>query len=217
MDIGVSGDGTLGELLVSIPWLLLGLVAWRGRRRRAVVEAPADVRPSDAGPDAEPLGIMSSGAFDQQDLRSAGDDAAVAPLPSGAEERPPVLSLQEQEDNLSAAIEAAKSARDDLQISHNSVALARLLLARSARPQASVLLQSAVMSARRAKLPVVHAEARVELAELALADGDLTSACEHWQMAKLMFHEMGRRPDQERMADLMRTHRCPSDWILTNF
>jgi hypothetical protein len=64
---------------------------------------------------------------------------------------------------------------------------------------------------------VVHAEARVQLAELALADGDLTSACEHWQMAKLMFHEMGRRADQERISDLMRTHRCPSDWILTNF
>jgi hypothetical protein len=217
MDIGVSGDGALGVLLVSIPWLLLCLVAWRGRRRRAVLDAPADVRPSEAVPDAEPLGVMSGGAFDQQDLTSAGGDAAVAPLPSGTEERLPVLSQQEQEDNLSAAIEAAKSARDDSQISRNSVELARLLLARSARPQASVLLQSAVMSARRAKLPVVHAEARVQLAELALADGDLTSACEHWQMAKLMFHEMGRRADQERMADLMRTHRCPSDWILTNF
>jgi hypothetical protein len=79
------------------------------------------------------------------------------------------------------------------------------------------LLQSAVMAARRAKLPVVHAEARIELAELALAEGDLTSACEHWQMAKLMFHETGRRFDQDRMADLMRIHRCPTDWILTNF
>jgi hypothetical protein len=154
---------------------------------------------------------------EQIDLESAGGDAAAAPMPDGGDERAPVLSLQEQEDNLLAAIEVAKSARDDPQISRNSVALARLLLARSARPQASMLLQSAVMAARRAALPVVHAEARIELAELALADGDLTSACEHWQMAKLMFHESGRRADQERMADVMRLHRCPTDWILTNF
>jgi hypothetical protein len=97
------------------------------------------------------------------------------------------------------------------------VALARLLIARSQRPQASSLLLSAVLAAQRAKLPVVHAEARIELAEIALLDGDLTTACEHWQMAKLMFHDTGRRFDQDRMADLMRRHRCPTDWVLTNF
>lgn len=217
MDIHVSWDGAVGVLLISIPWLLLGLVAWRGRRRSDGLAAPADVRPSDTAHDSEPLGVMTAAASEQMDLASMGGDAAGAPLPGVGVERAPVVSLQEQEDSLFAAIEAAKSARDDPQISRSSVALARLLLARSARPQASVLLQSAVMSARRAKLPVVHAEARIELAELALAEGDMTSACEHWQMAKLMFHETGRRSDQERMADLMRHHRCPTDWILTNF
>jgi hypothetical protein len=73
------------------------------------------------------------------------------------------------------------------------------------------------MVSRRAKLPETHAEARIELAELARADGDLTSACEHWQMAKLMFHETGRRADQDRMADVMRQNRCPTDWVLTGF
>ncbi len=36
-----------------------------------------------------------------------------------------------------------------------------------------MLLQSAALVARRAKLPVVHAEARIELADLARVDGDL--------------------------------------------
>jgi hypothetical protein len=130
---------------------------------------------------------------------------------------PPGLSLQEQEDALISAVATAKAERDDVALSRDSVRLARILIARSARSEAAALLQSAALVARRAKLPVVHAEARIELADLARSDGDMTSACEHWQMAKLMFHESGRRADQDRMADLMRQNRCPTDWILTNF
>ncbi len=217
MDIRVSLDGAAGLLLVSVPWLLLLLVAWLGRRRRAIKDVPVDAGRDSMPRAVEPFGIMTTPASEHMDLSVAdGDLAGAAPLTSGAPAAPD-HSPQDQEEALSAVVEEAKSARDDALLSRSSVALARLLLARSARPQASTLLQSAVMAARRAKLPVVHAEARIELAELALIEGDLTSACEHWQMAKLMFHETGRRSDQERMADLMRIHRCPTDWILTNF
>jgi lipopolysaccharide biosynthesis regulator YciM len=121
------------------------------------------------------------------------------------------------EQRLMSALETAQATNDQVGLARDSVELARLLLARDARPAAEVLLRKAVMVARRAKLPETHAEARIELAELARADGDLTSACEHWQMAKLMFHETGRRGDQDRMADVMRQNRCPTDWILTGF
>jgi len=217
MDIRVSLDGAAGLLLVSVPWLLLLLVAWWGRGRRAVRTEHPERDAGRPAPEAEPLGIMTASASEQMGLSGAGGDVPEPSLHSAGVESAPVLSLQEQEDTLRMAVEAAKSARDDPQLARSSVELGRLLLARSARPQASVLLQGAVMAAGRAKLPVVHAEARIELAEIALAEGDLTSACEHWQMAKLMFHEMGRRSDQDRMANLMRVHRCPTDWILTNF
>ncbi len=208
MDIRVSLDGAAGLLLVSAPWLLLLLVAWWGRPRRTSRDVPHDART---------LGIMTAPASEQMDLSGVGGEmAGPGPLPDRVDVAP-LMSLREQEETLVATVDAAKSARDDPLLSRSSVALARLLLTRSARPQAASLLQSAVMAARRAKLPVVHAEARIELAELALAEGDLTSACEHWQMAKLMFHETGRRSDLDRMADLMRIHRCPTDWILTNF
>lgn len=217
MDIRVSLDGAAGLLLVSVPWLLLLLVAWVGRGRRAINDVPLDSGRDNVSRAVEPFGIMTTHASEHMELSGAGGDmAGASPLTSGAPAAPD-YSPQEQEEALVAAVEEAKSARDDALLSRTSVALARLLLARSARPQAAALLQSAVMAARRAKLPVVHAEARIELAELALIEGDLTSACEHWQMAKLMFHETGRRSDQERMADLMRIHRCPTDWILTNF
>jgi hypothetical protein len=216
MDIRVSLDGAAGLLLVSVPWLLLVLVAWWGRARRAGHTVPAGRDDAPSASIAEPLGIMTTSASDNTGLSGASGDVGESPPHAGLE-MAPVLSQQEQEDTLRMAVEAAKSARDDPQLARSSVELGRLLLARSARPQASVLLQGAVMAAGRAKLPVVHAEARIELAEIALAEGDLTSACEHWQMAKLMFHEMGRRSDQDRMANLMRVHRCPTDWILTNF
>ena len=214
MDIGVALEGAAGLLLISVPWLLLAIFALR--RRRAVEVVPAESADGHPSVPKDALGMMTVPSSDDgEPMNLPADEASgaifLAPVPE------PVLTLQEQEDALVLAIEEAKTARDDLLLSRRSVALARVLIARSQRPRASSFLQSAVLAARRAKLPVVHAEARIELAELALADGDLTSACEHWQMAKLMFHETGRRHDQDRMADLMRQQRCPTDWVLTNF
>jgi hypothetical protein len=214
MDFGIALDGAGGLLLVSLPWLLL---VWAAQRRARKAEATPVQSTDDRAPlPAEPLGVMTASHSHQTDASSFEGDVAEA-LNAVPDDAPPPLSLEEQEAALVLAVETAKADRDDPILSRSSVALARLLIARSQRPQASSLLLSAVLAAQRAKLPVVHAEARIELAEIALLDGDLTTACEHWQMAKLMFHDTGRRFDQDRMADLMRRHRCPTDWVLTNF
>jgi hypothetical protein len=223
-------------LLLSLPWLLLALAAWRathvaghsdglGRpdirnantaKERAVGGGAAGGVPQPG--EGETLGVMAVTASSWDGSHLVSHDAPGAEpafLPEAV--APPTLSLQEQEAALILAVEAAKAERDDVALSRDSVLLAKLLIARSARSEAAALLQSAALVARRAKLPVVHAQARIELADLARSDGDMTSACEHWQMAKLMFHETGRRADQDRMADLMRQNRCPTDWVLTNF
>jgi hypothetical protein len=236
MDIRVSLDGAAGILLLSLPWLLLVLAAWRatngaGRSdglggpdirnaksatERAVGGGPAGGAPSSG--EGQTLGVMAATASSWDGSHLGSHDAPGAePVFHPEAVAPPTLSPQEQEDALILAVEAAKAERDDVALSRDSVLLAKLLIARSARSEAAALLQSAALVARRAKLPVVHAQARIELADLARSDGDMTSACEHWQMAKLMFHETGRRMDQDRMADLMRQNRCPTDWILTNF
>jgi hypothetical protein len=223
-------------LLLSLPWLLLALAAWRannvagrsnglGRpdirnsksaKEGAVVGSPAGEFPHPGG--GKTLGVMavSASSLDGGHL-VPHDTPGTEPVFLPETIAPPTLSLQEQEDALVLAVEAAKAERDDVALSRDSVLLAKLLIARSARSEAAALLKSAALVARRAKLPVVHAQARIELADLARSDGDMTSACEHWQMAKLMFHETGRRADQDRMADLMRQNRCPTDWVLTNF
>ena len=63
----------------------------------------------------------------------------------------------------------------------------------------------------------VHAQVRLELAEAAYALGDLTSACEHWQMARTALQEDGQRDAYTRVEKQMRDHGCPTDWVLTDF
>lgn len=204
MNVGGALTAAAGEILLALPWLLLALVAWQSSRSR-----PA------AGPRAEPAGVMAPAPIVEPPSGLVQTDAG-EPIPPPAAAATPSPE-PDREVVLLSGIAEAKAANDDLVFSSSSVELARLLIARSARQQAAQHLQSAALAARRSNLPEAHAAARIELAELAYRDGDLTSACEHWQMAKLMFHETGRRSDRDRIADLMRQHRCPTDWVLTNF
>lgn len=62
-----------------------------------------------------------------------------------------------------------------------------------------------------------HAEARVQLAEAAYLAGDLTSACEHWQLARGAFQDDGQKDAHAKIEKRMRDHGCPTDWVLTDF
>lgn len=238
MDMRVSLDGAAAMLLLSLPWLLLALAAWRGGVKAVQAEVKTALPQSSILADDGRLAAPSQPEIrhaviampfsehtrsDTTGLQYASDSHPDMNIAAGevaiqdVTDWIPSLSPQQQERALETALATAKSDRDDAALSRNSILLARILLSRSARDEAAALLQSAALSARRAKLPVLHAEARIELAQLAHGDGDMTSACEHWQMAKVMFHETGQRPDQDRISDLMRQHRCPTDWVLTNF
>ena len=62
-----------------------------------------------------------------------------------------------------------------------------------------------------------HAEARLQLGEAAFAAGDLTGACEQWQMARTALLESGQKEAYERIDKRMRDNGCPTDWVLTDF
>lgn len=62
-----------------------------------------------------------------------------------------------------------------------------------------------------------HAEVRLELAEAAYAGGDLTSACEQWQIARTAFQEAGLADAHARVERRMSENGCPTDWVLTDF
>ncbi len=46
---------------------------------------------------------------------------------------------------------------------------------------------------------------------------DLTTACEHWQIARGLFFDMNDRELHKTAEGLMLRHGCPTDWVLTDF
>ena len=62
-----------------------------------------------------------------------------------------------------------------------------------------------------------HAKARVLLGDMAQANGDLSTACEHWQMARALFYELDQKGDHASVEARMLKNGCPTDWVLTDF
>jgi hypothetical protein len=94
---------------------------------------------------------------------------------------------------------------------------AHLHLAAGASEEATAQLRLCVRLASKLKQPAIEAAARLELGDLARASGDLTTACEHWQMARALYAAL-RRDIDTRAAELrMERARCPSDWVLNQF
>lgn len=65
--------------------------------------------------------------------------------------------------------------------------------------------------------PEAHAAARLALGEAAHRAGDLTTACEQWQMARTAYLQAGDTEHHARVEKRMRENGCPTDWVLTDF
>ena len=106
---------------------------------RAVGGGPAGGAPSSR--EGQTLGVMAATASSWDGSHLGSHDAPGAePVFHPEAVAPPTLSPQEQEDALILAVEAAKAERDDVALSRDSVLLAKLLIARSARSEAAALL-----------------------------------------------------------------------------
>ncbi len=82
---------------------------------------------------------------------------------------------------------------------------------------AAATLRDAIRLAASSDLPSQHAAARLELGELARQDGDLITACEHWQIARGLFHDLKNSARVKSTEARMRDQGCPTDWVLTDF
>lgn len=65
--------------------------------------------------------------------------------------------------------------------------------------------------------PGAHAAARLALGEAAHSAGDLTTACEQWQMARTAYLQAGEAEHHAEIEKRMRENGCPTDWVLTDF
>jgi hypothetical protein len=82
---------------------------------------------------------------------------------------------------------------------------------------AAELLRKCIRAASTAGQKEAHARARVALGDIAQGSGDASTACEHWQIARLIFHELRQTRDYEAVDVRMQRNKCPTDWVLTDF
>ncbi len=83
--------------------------------------------------------------------------------------------------------------------------------------RAEEIFQSILDAATQREDLHTQCEARYYLAKVNKEMGDLTLACEHWQIARELYEAKG---DKERIAEIekhMRENGCPTDWVLNGF
>lgn len=146
---------------------------------------------------------------------------AAGTMPLTAVAQPPVAGAPQPRIILDAAALSAELAdaesngrKDRLPTLYLS--LARCRLEAGDTDEAEAFLRKSILGAGT-RHKQVHAEARLALGDLAHAGGDPTTACEHWQIARALFHELGKKPEHEATESRMLRNGCPTDWVLTDF
>jgi hypothetical protein len=129
----------------------------------------------------------------------------------------PDLTARLDSKALAAAVAEAEAAGQPDRLPGLYLSLARFHLQSGETPDAEQLLLKSIRGAANGRHKGVHAQARLELGDLAHAGGDLTTACEHWQIARALFHELKQPSDHKAAETRMLRNGCPTDWVLTDF
>lgn len=224
MQQGFAIDGTLGLLLLALPIALAALAAiWAARQSRTPRSAAAP-----------PQRMTTEGTIDMQRALSpvpaspAPDTAAASPVgprPSPAklltepqlQPVPRAETAANDPDAMAAAIARSEARGDNNEIAHLYIKQATAYIAAGRREEAASRLRDAIRVAALNRLAEPHALARLELGDLYLSNGDPTTACEQWQIARNLFHDLSRPADRDDVDKRMLGNGCPSDWVLTDF
>ena len=197
------GDkATLETLLSAAVFLipiavLFTLILLLSRRRWRSAQSPAAQprEPSSEPPQAEPLQAFSS------------DQQAQTPPPA------PVESVETILEKIETALDRGeKTALSGL---YYELAASHARLGKVEARMAA--LRSAAGYGALHGPPGAHAAARLALGEAAHSAGDLTTACEQWQMARTAYLQAGEAEHHAHIEKRMRENGCPTDWVLTDF
>ncbi len=82
---------------------------------------------------------------------------------------------------------------------------------------AEEFMEKAIMTASKDQDVITLSQARLSLAELNHAMGDLTLACENWQLARELFQELKNEERVNNIEQKMKDTGCPTDWVLNDF
>jgi hypothetical protein len=125
--------------------------------------------------------------------------------------------VEENVETIAHRIDAAQAAGDNAALADLYLALADAYKKRGDEKARMTALTSAAGCGALHGPHASHGSARMQLADLAYGAGDLTSACEHWHLARGAFQAGGQTEEHARVEKLMRDHGCPTDWVLTGF
>src|SRR3990172_4151461 len=93
-------------------------------------------------------------------------------------------------DEIASLITAARSRGSEADLSGLYLALARDRMANDRLEEAGDLLRKSIRLAAKLGQKQTHAGARLALGDFVREQGDLTTACEHWQIARGLFQEL---------------------------
>lgn len=144
------------------------------------------------------------------------DRRPVAPPEAAAKAAPRPVAPMPLEDLLTA-IESAERSGDETRLAGFYVALARHHVSTGRSDEAAGMLRQSIRIASRLGLGAEHAAARLELGDIARAGGDLTTACEHWQIARGLYFDLKHAEALEAAEARMQRTGCPTDWVLNDF
>lgn len=226
MSQGLELSGMAATVALALPFVLLLWTAVRGTRARprspaAEVEgraAPEPLPPAEASP---PPPAAAPDTREQRPESQRGQAAAPeAPAPAPPS-RPTAEELAAAAKAEAAAI-AGRAAGAEAQgqageLPRLYLAEARALVRAGEDTIAAERLRSSIRASAKLGQKVEHAEARLELGDLAAKYGDLTTACEHWSIARGLMHELKHAEGIGKSEARMRDNRCPTDWVLNDF
>lgn len=199
--------------------------------------APAGTAQRPAAPAAggATAGGAAAPAAGQQTGQETPADATASPAPAGTIEHDDATATAEEEaavapdvhprevqaavlHRLEGAIAEAEERYDDAAVARLCIDYALAARGNGAeRALVATHLRRAVVLAMRLKDDETHASARLELGDLAAEQGDTTTACEHWQIARRIFWD---RQEVQLVGETDRRMTrlgCPTDWVLTDF
>lgn len=120
-------------------------------------------------------------------------------------------------DDLAQPIAKLEQGGDQAELAHFYIRQAGAYVAQGNLDQAGSRLRDAIRVAALNRLAAPHALARVELGDLYFNNGDPITACEQWQIARNLFHDLARPADRDDVDKRMLSNGCPTDWVLTDF
>lgn len=216
----------LRYLIVALPALVLTVLffllaasrrsttpAHEAQDKVATPEASAKLQDA-SGPAGQPSASQPVTAWGFPLLHTPAPQSA--PPPAAVEVQTPEAA-QEEAAKLEAEVSRAEEADETVELAQLYLALGKARISAGEEAAGLEALRSAAGLAALYKAQRVHAEARLELAEAAIRHGDATTACEHWQMARMAFLDEGAKTEGDKIDRRMRAQGCPTDWVLTDF